>query len=96
MYNIGVGARLQVQKTEDLDKEREVGLPKTTLDTELKVNAKLYDTYTPCGLIFFLYPALNLCILVLSEEKALIYLETSVSFIPFFDFGFWSILAMKL
>ena len=54
MYNFGVGARLQVQKTEDLDKEREAGLPKTTLDTELKVNAKLYDTYTPCGLIFFI------------------------------------------
>ena len=32
-----MGARLQVQKTEDLDKEREAGLPKTTLDTELKV-----------------------------------------------------------
>ena len=47
MYNIGVGARLQVQKTEDLDKEREAGLPKTTLDTELKVNAKFYDIYTP-------------------------------------------------
>ena len=47
MYNFGVGARLQVQKTEDLDKEREAGLPKTTLDTELKVNAKFYDIYTP-------------------------------------------------
>ena len=44
-----MGARLQVQKTEDLDKEREAGLPKTTLDTELKVNAKFYDIYTPLG-----------------------------------------------
>ena len=45
MYNFGVGARLQVQKTEDLDKERKAGLPKTTLDTELKDNAKLYDFF---------------------------------------------------
>ena len=57
MYNFGVGARLQVQKTEDLDKEREAGLPKTTLDTELKVNAKFYDIYTPWGLsAFFCIP----------------------------------------
>jgi hypothetical protein len=42
-----VGARLQVQKTKDLDKEREweAGLPKTTLDMELKGNAKFYDIY---------------------------------------------------
>ena len=72
-----MGARLQVQKTEDLDKEREAGLPKTTLDTELKVNDKFYNIYTPGGISTFLYPAAILYILALSEGKLLKYLETS-------------------
>ena len=67
-----VGARLQVQKTEDLDKEREAGLPKTTLDTELKVNAKFYDINTPRGLSAFFISRCN------SLNFGLIkYLETS-------------------
>ena len=64
-----MGARLQVQKTEDLDKEREAGLPKTTLDMELKVNTKFYDMRPK------LYPAVIFYILALSGGKT--YFETS-------------------